>query len=53
MQTLDELVAQSPVFAGLEPAQAELIAGCGRIAAVAQGQRIFREHKNGDGPGSL
>jgi CRP-like cAMP-binding protein len=43
MQTLDELVAQSAVFAGLDPAQAELIAGCGRIAAVGVGQRLFRE----------
>jgi CRP-like cAMP-binding protein len=48
MQTLDELVAQSDVFAGLDLAQAELIAGCGRIAAVAQGERIFREGEPAD-----
>src|SRR5689334_19897116 len=43
MQTLDELVGQSAVFEGLEPAQLELIAGCGHIEAVDAGRRLFRE----------
>ena len=43
MQTLDELVAQSPVFAGLEPEQLELIAGCGHIESLDAGERLFRE----------
>ena len=43
MQTLDELVAQSPVFAGLEQPQLELIAGCGHIESVDTRERLFRE----------
>ncbi len=48
MQTLDELVALSPVFAGLEQEQLELIAGCGRIAAIDRGERLFREGDQAD-----
>jgi CRP-like cAMP-binding protein len=43
MQTLDELVAESPVFDGLSSEQLELIAGCGLITAVDAGERLFRE----------
>ncbi len=43
MKTLDELVAQSPVFAGLKPAHLELIAGCGTNTVFAAGEYIFRE----------
>jgi CRP-like cAMP-binding protein len=43
MQTLDELVALSPVFAGLDDAQLDLISGCGRIAPFDGGERLFRE----------
>src|SRR5262245_37782387 len=43
MQTLDEVVAESPVFDGLNPEQLELIAGCGRIVALRNGDRLFRE----------
>jgi CRP/FNR family transcriptional regulator, cyclic AMP receptor protein len=43
MQTLDELVAQSPVFDGLDREQLELIAGCGRIVPFDSGARLFRE----------
>ena len=43
MQTLDQIVARAPSSTGLEPAQLELIAGCGHIAAVAEGDRLFRE----------
>jgi CRP/FNR family transcriptional regulator, cyclic AMP receptor protein len=48
MQTLDELVAESPVFQGLEQDQLELIAGCGQIAAVHRGDRLFREGNPAD-----
>jgi CRP-like cAMP-binding protein len=43
MQTLDEIVAESPVFAGLEPAQLQLIAGCAHNVAFFKGERFFRE----------
>src|SRR5262245_16093131 len=48
MQTLEELVAQSPVFTGLEERQLELIAGCGHLAAVREGERLFREGDTAD-----
>jgi CRP-like cAMP-binding protein len=43
MHTLDEIVAESPVFAGLDPAQLELIAACAHNAAFGKGERLFRE----------
>lgn len=43
MHTLDEIVAESPVFAGLEPAQLQLIAGCARNVAFSKDERLFRE----------
>jgi CRP/FNR family transcriptional regulator, cyclic AMP receptor protein len=43
MQTLDELVGESVVFEGLDQAQLGLIAGCGHIEAIAEGERLFRE----------
>jgi len=43
MQTLDELVAQGLVFAGLDEAQLDLIAGCAQVAPFAAGERLFRE----------
>ena len=43
MQTLDQIVGESPVFDGLDAAQLELIAGCGHIEAVQTGHRLFRE----------
>ncbi len=43
MQTLDEIVAESPVFQGLEPDQLQLIAGCAHNAAFFEGERLFRE----------
>jgi len=43
MQTLDELLAESPVFAGLDPAHLALIAGCGHNVAYEAGDVIFRE----------
>jgi CRP-like cAMP-binding protein len=43
LQTLDELVAASPLFAGLDPQHVELISGCGHIEPFARGDRLFRE----------
>jgi CRP-like cAMP-binding protein len=43
MQTLDQIVGESPVFDGLDAAQLELIAGCGHIEALQAGHRLFRE----------
>ena len=43
MQTIEELIADAPVFAGLERAQLELIAGCGRNEHVAAGAFLLRE----------
>jgi CRP-like cAMP-binding protein len=43
MRALDELIADSPVFAGLAPEQLRLIAGCGRNEHVEAGTILFRE----------
>ncbi|HYM46316.1 MAG TPA: cyclic nucleotide-binding domain-containing protein [Solirubrobacteraceae bacterium] len=43
MQTLDELIAHSPVFAGLPAAHLELIAGCGINERFEAGSYLFRE----------
>ena len=43
MQTIDELVAESPVFEGLTKAQLELIAGCAHNTGFNAGERMFRE----------
>ena len=43
MRTIDELIADSPVFAGLEPAQLEFIAGCARNEHVNAGVMLMRE----------
>ena len=43
MQTLEELIAASPVFAGLSPAHLELIAGCGANEHFGAGAQLFRE----------
>jgi CRP/FNR family cyclic AMP-dependent transcriptional regulator len=43
MRTLDELIADSPTFAGLEPRHLELIAGCGRLEHVNAGTPLFTE----------
>ena len=48
MRTLDELIGDSPVFAGLDPRHLELIAGCGRNDHVAAGAYLFREGGNAD-----
>ena len=43
MQTIDELIASAPVFDGLDQAQLELIAGCGRNEHVAAGAFLLHE----------
>jgi len=43
MRTLEQLIAASPTFAGLAPAQLQLIAGCGANERFAAGERLFRE----------
>jgi CRP/FNR family cyclic AMP-dependent transcriptional regulator len=43
MKTLDELVADSPIFNGLDQASLELIAGCGQNAVFEAGEYLFRE----------
>jgi CRP-like cAMP-binding protein len=43
MQTLEELIAASPIFAGLAPEHLALIAGCASNEHFAAGVRIFDE----------
>ena len=43
MQGLDDLIAASPTFAGLSPAQLELIAGCGSNERFDTGAQLFSE----------
>jgi CRP/FNR family cyclic AMP-dependent transcriptional regulator len=48
MNTLDTLIADSPVFAGLDPAYLELIAGCAQTAGFEAGRYLFREGDQAD-----
>jgi CRP/FNR family transcriptional regulator, cyclic AMP receptor protein len=48
MRTLDEVIPESPVFAGLAPDQLELIAGCASNARFTDGERLFREGEPAD-----
>ncbi len=48
MKTLDELVAQSPIFSGLDQQYLELIAGCGQNTGFEAGQYLFREGDQAD-----
>ena len=43
MQTIDQLIASAPVFAGLERSQLELIAGCGVLTHRDANEYIQRE----------
>jgi CRP-like cAMP-binding protein len=43
MRTLETLVAESPVFVGLDDEQLALIAGCGQNVTFMEGYRLFRE----------
>ena len=48
MRTIDELITDSPTFAGLEPAHLEFIAGCGRNEHIAAGTMLMREGELAD-----
>jgi CRP/FNR family cyclic AMP-dependent transcriptional regulator len=48
MQTLDELIVESPVFEGLDAAGLALIAGCATNVVFHEGERIFREGDEAD-----
>ena len=48
MKTMDALIADVPAFAGLKPAQLELIAGCATNVRAAAGEYLFREGDQAD-----
>jgi CRP/FNR family cyclic AMP-dependent transcriptional regulator len=48
MKTLDDLVAESPIFAGLDQEHLELIAGCGSNTTFGAGEYLFREGDQAD-----
>jgi len=48
MKTMDALIAEMPAFAGLAPAQLELIAGCATNVRAAAGEQLFREGQQAD-----
>lgn len=48
MKSLDELVAESPIFAGMAQPYLELIAGCGQNAGFEAGQYLFHEGDQAD-----
>lgn len=43
MRGLHELIAEVPTFAGLDPEQLDIIAGCGRNQHAAAGSLLLRE----------
>ena len=48
MQTIDQIVAESPSFDGLTHDQLELIAGCAQNVGFTAGERLFREGEPAD-----
>ncbi|HZO62170.1 MAG TPA: cyclic nucleotide-binding domain-containing protein [Gaiellaceae bacterium] len=48
MKTLDTLLAESPVFAGLDDARLGLVAGCARTTGFEAGDYLFREGAQAD-----
>ncbi len=48
MRTLDELIADSPMFAGLDAAYLQLISGCARNQHVEAGTLLLREGEPAD-----
>jgi CRP/FNR family cyclic AMP-dependent transcriptional regulator len=48
VRTLDSVLLESPVFADLEPAYAELVAGCAQTARYQAGGFLFREGEQAD-----
>jgi CRP-like cAMP-binding protein len=43
MRKLEDLLDESPVFSGLDPAWRTLVAGCGANVVFPQGEWLFRE----------
>ena len=43
MQTIDELIAEAPVFAGLKPDYLQMIASWGRLIDVEADEYVLRE----------
>jgi CRP/FNR family transcriptional regulator, cyclic AMP receptor protein len=48
MRTMRDIVAATPMFADLEPAHLDLVAGCARNARYASGEIIFKEGARAD-----
>jgi CRP-like cAMP-binding protein len=48
VETLDELIAHAPVFAGLGPDDLTLIAGCAQNVGFDDGELLFREGEPAD-----
>lgn len=48
MKTLDKVVLDSELFAGLEDPYAEQLAGCSRLAGFDAGETLFREGEPAD-----
>jgi CRP/FNR family transcriptional regulator, cyclic AMP receptor protein len=48
MRTIDQLIAETPTFAGLEPDQLEFIAGCARNEHFDAGTLLMREGQPAD-----
>jgi CRP/FNR family cyclic AMP-dependent transcriptional regulator len=48
VQTLDEVVAEAPIFTGLEQPDLETIARCSTTAGFEEGEYVFREGQPAD-----
>jgi CRP-like cAMP-binding protein len=48
MKTMDQLIEEAPAFAGLAPAQLDLIAGCAQNVRAAAGEQLFRTGEQAD-----
>ena len=48
METIAGLLSDVPLFAGLEPAQLDLVAGCGSNVGFEEGEYLFREGSDAD-----
>jgi CRP/FNR family transcriptional regulator, cyclic AMP receptor protein len=48
MRELDEIIGDVPFFAGLGPAELELLAGCARNVRFLEGEMLFREGADAD-----
>ncbi len=48
MKQIADLVAESPLFAGMRADRLQLIAGCGQNVQFAEGEALFREDTTAD-----